>query len=49
VQNRSVSQRNVELVASETYAVQVRDGRIVRVEEYRTVQKALEAMDRPQT
>ena len=39
----------IEIDVSETYAVQVRDGRIVRVEEYRTVQEALEAVDRPET
>jgi ketosteroid isomerase-like protein len=39
----------IEIDVSETYAVQVRDGRIVRVEEYRTVEEALEAVDRPET
>lgn len=39
----------IEVDVSETYAVQVRGGRIVRVEEYRTVQEALEAVHRPQT
>jgi ketosteroid isomerase-like protein len=33
--------------ASETYAVQVRDGRIVRVEEYRKVDQALAQVARP--
>ena len=39
----------IEIEVSETYAVRVRDGRIVRVEEYRTVEEALEAVNRPQT
>jgi ketosteroid isomerase-like protein len=39
----------IEIEVSETYAVQVRDGRIVRVDEYRTVEEALEAVKRPQT
>ena len=34
---------------SETYAVLVRDGRIARVEEYRTVEEALEAVARPRS
>ena len=34
----------IEIEVSETYAVRVRDGRIVRVEEYRTVEEALEAV-----
>ena len=29
---------------AETYAVLVRDGRIVRIDEYRTVEQALEAV-----
>jgi ketosteroid isomerase-like protein len=39
----------IEIEVSETYAVQVRDGRIARVEEYRTVEEALEAVKPPQT
>ena len=39
----------IEIEVSETYAVQVRDGRIVRVDEYRTVEEALDAVNRPQT
>jgi ketosteroid isomerase-like protein len=39
----------IEIEVSETYAVQVRDGRIVRVDEYRTVEEALEAVKPPQT
>jgi ketosteroid isomerase-like protein len=39
----------IEIEVSETYAVQVCDGRIVRVEEYRTVEEALEAVDPSQT
>jgi ketosteroid isomerase-like protein len=39
----------IEIEVSETYAVQVRDGRIARVEEYRTVEEALEAVNPPQT
>jgi ketosteroid isomerase-like protein len=34
----------IEIEVSETYAVLVRGGRIVRVEEYRTVEQALEAV-----
>lgn len=37
----------ISVNASETYAVQVRDGRIVRVEEYRKVDEALARLDRP--
>jgi len=37
----------IEIEVSETYAVLVRDGRIARVEEYRTVEQALEAVRRP--
>ena len=55
MQNRSVSQRNVELsfVADladpwTDRAVLVRDCSIVRVDEYRTVEEALEAVGRPQ-
>jgi hypothetical protein len=29
--------------------VQVRDGRIVRVDEYRTLEEAIDAVQRPQT
>jgi ketosteroid isomerase-like protein len=36
----------IEVEASETYAIRVRDGRIVRVEEYRTKEEALEAVRR---
>jgi uncharacterized protein len=36
----------VEVEVSETYAVRVRDGKIVRVEEYRTKEEALEAVRR---
>ena len=39
----------IEIDVSETYAVLVRDGRIARVEEYRTVEQALEAAGRPPT
>ena len=39
----------IEIDVSETYAVLVRDGRIARVDEYRTVDEALDAVDRPQT
>jgi ketosteroid isomerase-like protein len=39
----------IEIDVSETYAVQVRDGRIRRVAEYRTVEEALDAVKRPQT
>ena len=39
----------IEIEVSETYAVQVRDGRIVRVHEYRTVEEALDAVKRRQT
>ena len=38
----------IEIKVSETYAVLVRDGRIARVDEYRTVEEALEAVDCPQ-
>jgi ketosteroid isomerase-like protein len=38
----------IEIEVSETYAVLVRDGRIARVDEYRTVEEALEAVDSPQ-
>ena len=38
----------IEMDVFETYAVLVRDGRIVRVEEYRTVEDALEAVGRAQ-
>jgi ketosteroid isomerase-like protein len=34
----------IEIDVSETYAVRVDDGRITRVEEYRTVEQALEAV-----
>jgi ketosteroid isomerase-like protein len=34
----------IEMRVSETYAACVRDGRIVRVEEYRTVEQALDAV-----
>jgi ketosteroid isomerase-like protein len=34
----------IEIEVSETYAVLVRDGAIVRVEEYRTTEEALEAV-----
>jgi ketosteroid isomerase-like protein len=37
----------IEMPVSETYAVLVEDGRIRRVEEYRTVEEALEAAGRP--
>jgi ketosteroid isomerase-like protein len=37
----------IEIEVSETYAVLVRDGRIARIEEYRTVEQALEAVARP--
>jgi ketosteroid isomerase-like protein len=37
----------IEIDVSETYAVLVRDGRITRVEEYRTVEQALEAVGGP--
>ena len=37
----------IEIEVSETYAVLVTDGRIKRVEEYRTVEQALEAVDGP--
>ena len=36
----------IEIEVSETYAVQVRDGRIVRVDEYRTVEEALATVER---
>jgi ketosteroid isomerase-like protein len=39
----------IEIEVSETYAVQVRDGRIVRVDEYRTLEEAIGAVQRPQT
>ena len=39
----------IEIEVSETYAVQVRGGRIVRVDEYRTVEEALEAVKGPPT
>jgi ketosteroid isomerase-like protein len=38
----------IEIDVSETYAVLVRDGRIARVEEYRTVEQALAAVARPE-
>jgi len=38
----------IEIEVSETYAVLVRDGRIARVEEYRTAEQALEAVGPPQ-
>jgi ketosteroid isomerase-like protein len=34
----------IEIDVSETYAVLVRDGKIARIEEYRTVEQALEAV-----
>jgi ketosteroid isomerase-like protein len=37
----------ISVDVNETYAVQVRDGRIVRVEEYRKVDEALARLDRP--
>lgn len=37
----------IEVEVSETYAVQVLDGSIVRVDEYRTVEQALEAVGCP--
>ena len=37
----------IEVEISETYAVLVRDGRIVRVDEYRTADEALTAVGRP--
>jgi ketosteroid isomerase-like protein len=37
----------IEIDVSETYAVRVDDGRITRVEEYRTVEQALEAVGPP--
>ena len=37
----------IEIEVSETYAVLVRGGRIVRVEEYRTVEQALEVVGGP--
>lgn len=37
----------IEMPVSETYAVLVRDGRIRRVDEYRTVEQALEAVGPP--
>jgi hypothetical protein len=36
----------IEIEISETYAALVRDGCIVRVEEYRTPEQALEAIGR---
>jgi ketosteroid isomerase-like protein len=36
----------IEVEVSETYAVRLREGRIVRVEEYRTREQALEAVRR---
>lgn len=36
----------IEMEISETYAVLVEDGRIRRVEEYRTVEQALEAVEK---
>ena len=36
----------ISVDVNETYAVQVRDGRIVRVEEYRKVDEALARVDR---
>jgi ketosteroid isomerase-like protein len=36
----------IEVEVSETYAVRLREGRIVRVEEYRTKEEALEAVQR---
>ena len=39
----------IEIEVSETYAVLVRQSRIVRVDEYRTVEEALDAVGRPQT
>jgi ketosteroid isomerase-like protein len=36
----------VEVEVSETYAVRVEDGRIVRVDEYRTTEEAIEAVRR---
>jgi ketosteroid isomerase-like protein len=38
----------IEIEVSETYAVLVRDGKIARVEEYRTVEQALEVVGGPQ-
>ena len=37
----------ISVDVNETYAVQVRDGRIARVDEYRTVDQALARLDRP--
>jgi uncharacterized protein len=37
----------IEVEVSETYAVSVEDGRIVRVHEYRTTQEAIEAVRPP--
>jgi ketosteroid isomerase-like protein len=39
----------IEVEVSETYAVEVREGRIVRVEEYRTSEEAIDAVKRSQT
>jgi len=38
----------IEIEVSETYAVLIRDGRIARVEEYRTVDQALAAVGPPE-
>ena len=38
----------IEIDVSETYAVLVREGKIARVDEYRTVEQALEAVGGPQ-
>jgi uncharacterized protein len=37
----------ISVDVNETYAVQVRDGRIARVDEYREVEQALAGLDRP--
>ena len=39
----------IEIDVAETYAVRVREGRITRVDEYRTVEEALDAVNGPQT
>lgn len=39
----------IEMPVAETYAVLVQDGRIRRVEEYRTVEQALKAVGPPKT
>ena len=39
----------IEIDVSETYAVRVHEGRITRVDEHRTVEEALEAVNGPQT